>query len=239
MELRSQTKRLCLAALFIAVPLFAQTIDLPVRHAHRFGSCTGALTIDSDGARFVQTGEKRKHDSFQWTWRQIQQLDLTRDRITVLSYRDRELLLGSDEPFNFHFTTTPDVAPLYDTLASYMDQRLSARIALAPVKPLWTISVKRLRKLNPVEGDLVIEDSRILFIATSSGESRVWRDSDIVNIASSSPFSLAITTYERDGDFDFQLRRALDAKQYDALWKRLNRPKGLELISTTKENSNQ
>jgi len=34
---------------------------------------------------------------------------------------------------------------------------------------------------------------------------------------------------------EFQLKAPLDPAKYEALWLRLNRPKGLELISTKKE----
>lgn len=223
----------------MAAPLLAQTIELPVRHSHAIGSCAGALVLNSDGLSFDHAPDKGKRHHFSWAWANIQQLDLVRDRIVVTSYRDRALMFGADQRFEFVFTETPDVRALYSALAARMDQRLTARVALPPAKPLYRVNVKRLRKIHPVEGELVVEASRVLFIATAPGESRVWRNSDLINVSSSNPFSLSVATYERGGDFDFQLKQALDTAQYDALWKRLNRPRGLELISTQMEQTHQ
>jgi hypothetical protein len=69
------------------------------------------------------------------------------------------------------------------------------------------------------------------------GHSRTWRLEDIDNVSSSDPFQLTLVTYERAKaqygsrkNFQFQLKQRLDEKQLEALWKRLNRDKGLEFL---------
>jgi hypothetical protein len=55
-------------------------------------------------------------------------------------------------------------------------------------------------------------------------------------VSSSGPFDLTITTFERDGgpadrrDFHFELKRALAEGEYQALWRRVNQAKGLQIL---------
>ena len=217
----------------LAISAFAaQAKDIDVRHTHWRGGCTGVLHVSDDGVAYEQTSGDDKEHSVRWRWPNIQQLDLVRDRIVITSYRDRALLFGSDKPFEFEFTGTPPMEDLYALFSARMDQRFVARIALPPGDALWRLPAKRLRAIQGVEGELIVERSRVLFVATATGESRVWRDEDIVNISSSGPFSLSVTTHERGGNFEFQLKSPIEKARYDELWKRLNGPRGLDLIST-------
>ena len=233
MAFGSEAKRIGLAALLVCAPLAAETIELGAEHGRWRWRVEGTLRLEDDGARFDAPGQRQA-----WRWAEIQQLELVRDRIILTGYRDRGLVrLYSDERFEFRFTGTPDVERLYAFLAARMDQRLVARVALPPREPLWRVGVKRVRKGRGAQGELIVEPARVLFVAQGRGESRVWRDQEIELISSSGPHQLTLTAREPDENYEFQLKQALDRDQYDALWRRLNRPRGLELLANQpKEN---
>lgn len=235
MELRSQTQRLCLTLFLLVAPLAAEVIELGAVHGRWRARAEGVLRLDDDGVAFSSEVKARR---FRWRWQEVQSLELVRDRIIVTGYRDRGLIhLYADERAEFRFTGTPSVERLYAFLEPRMDQRLIARIALPPREELWRARVKRLRKGRGAQGELIVEPARILFVAQGRGESRVWRDSDIDLISASGPHQLSLTAREPDTHYDFQLKQALDPKLYDALWLRLNRPRGLALLENqpTKE----
>lgn len=233
MALGSEAKRIGIVALLVCAPLAAETIELGAEHGRWRWRVEGKLRLEDDGARFDAPGRR-----LAWRWAEIQQLELVRDRIIVTSYRDRGLVrLYTDERFELRFTGTPDVERLYAFLAARMDQRLVTRVALPPRGPLWRVGVKRVRMGRGAQGELIVEPARVLFVAQGRGESRVWRDQEIELISSSGPHQLTLTAREPDGNYEFQLKQALDQDQYDALWRRLNRPRGLELLANQpKEN---
>lgn len=237
MELRSQTQRLCLTLLLLAAPLAAEVVEIGAAHGRWPKRAEGVLRLDDDGAAFAGRTKTRRLD---WRWREIQSLELVRDRIIITGYRDRGMVrLYADERAEFRFTGTPAVESLYAFLAPRMDQRLVARIALPPREELWRAGVKRIRKARGAHGELIIEPARILFVAQGRGESRVWRDSEIDLISSSGPHQLSITAREPDTHYDFQLKQALDPKRYEALWLRLNRPRGLALLENQQPKETQ
>lgn len=228
MELRSQTQRLCLILALLAAPLAAEVIELGAVHGRLRARAEGVLRMDEEGLSFASEARQRR---FRWRWAEIQRLELVRDRIIVTGYRDRGLVrLYQDERAAFLFTGTPAVDRLYAFLAPRLDQRLIARVALPPAHELWRIPVKRLRKGRGAHGELIVEPDRILFVAQGRGESRVWRDADLDNITSAGPLHLALTAREPGAHYEFQLKQNLDPRRYEALWLRLNRPRGLALL---------
>ncbi len=68
-----------------------------------------------------------------------------------------------------------------------------------------------------------------MYSTERKGASRTWRYSDIDNIATSGPFELTLTTFERAlghygsrKDFSSQLTKPLDERKYTELWRRLH-----------------
>lgn len=233
MAFGSQTKRLGVVALLGCAPLMAESLELGAEHGRWRWRAEGVLRLDDDGLHFNAPGRR-----FMWKWASIQRLELLRDRVIVTGYRDEGWMrLYADEREEFRFTGTPDVEQLYTLTARRMDQRLVARLALPPREALWRLPAKRLRKGRGAHGELIVEPARVLFVAPGHGESRVWRDDEIDLISSSGPHQFALTARAPDGDYEFQLKQALDPEQYEALWRRLNRPRGLELLANQpKEN---
>lgn len=233
MAFGSQTKRLGVVLLLACAPLMAESLELGAEHGRWRWRAEGVLRLDDDGLHFNAPGRR-----FMWKWVSIQRLELLRDRVIVTGYRDEGWMrLYADEREEFRFTGTPDVEQLYAFTARRMDQRLVARLALPPREALWRVRAKRLRKGRGAHGELIIEPARVLFVAQGRGESRVWRDDEIDLISSSGPHQFSLTARAPDGNYEFQLKQALDPEQYEALWRRLNRSRGLELLANQpKEN---
>lgn len=233
---RIETRIVCLIALALA-PASAQSFEYPARHDHWRGGCAGFLRVDADGLSFSQVGGTKLPHQHRWAYQDIQQLEVTDGGVVrLMSYRDRRLLLGKDQPFEFTLDGKPDLTPLYRILRPRLDQRFVARVGDAQGQPLWQLPVKRLARIRGTQGTLAVFADRVVYRTHATGQSRTWRDADLVNISSSGLFQLTVTTLEKRGTFDFQLKQPLNAAHYDALWLRLNGPRGLALISGKKEN---
>lgn len=217
-------------------PALAQNFEYPARHDHWRKGCAGFLRIDADGISFSQVGGKKLPHQHHWAYQDIQQLEVTDGRIIrVMSYRDRRLLLGKDQPFEFTLDGKPDLMLVYRALRTKLDQRFIARVGDVEGQPLWQLPVKRLGRIRGTEGTLAVFGDRVVYHTAATAQSRTWRDADLMNISSAGPFQLTVTTLEKGGTFDFQLKQPLNTAQYDTLWLRLNRPRGLALISGNKE----
>ncbi len=237
MELRTQKTTLGLIVLLL-VPAACAAYEFPARHDHWRGGCAGMLKIDTDGVSFSQIGNKKTPHRWTWNWTQIQQLEIGDGRmVRLLGYRDRPWLAGKDQPFDFYLDGRPDLTPVYQLLRGHLDQRFVVRLADMSGHPLWQLPVKRLAAVRGTEGTLAVFPDRVVYQSASPWASRTWRDADIESISTAGPFQLTVTTLERGGSFDFQLRQSLPPDNYQALWLRLNRPKGLAILSDSKESN--
>ena len=238
MELRSQKTTLSLMILMLA-PAMGFALEFPARHDHWRGGCAGILAFDTDGVSFRQISNKDAPHNWKWGWTDVQQLEIGDGRMVRLTgYRDRPWLAGKDQPFDFYLDGRPDLTPVYQLLRGRLDQRFIVRLADMRGTPLWQLPVKRLGAIRGTEGTLAVFPDRVVYHSSTPWASRTWRDADIDNLSTAGPFQLTVTTFEHGGTFEFQLRQSLPPEQYQALWLRLNRPKGLAILSNLKE-SNQ
>jgi hypothetical protein len=120
-----------------------------------------------------------------------------------------------------------------------LDQRLVAAIPDHLSNILWELPVKHLLRLGGDEGVLQVGSDAIVYKSADKAGSRTWRYEDIENIASSGPFDLTITTFERAKThygnlkgFNFELKRRLEEARYNELWLRLNQSKGLKILNS-------
>ncbi len=202
----------------------------------------GTLTVSDSGISFEETGrgaKKPKHPKlWHWAYPDIEQLKISPKLLTVLTYKDNAWKFGADRQYDFDLVSEGTFTDAYDLLKNRLDQRLVAEIPDKAATPLWEIPVKHLLRFGGDQGVLQVAADAIVYKSQKDGESRTWRYEDIENISSSGPFQLTVTTFERAkthyGDrkgFNFQLKERLDEKKYNALWRRLNQEKGLDLLS--------
>ena len=239
-----RTGIVAILALCVAPGLFAQKeLRFEVRHDHLWKHGDGTLVITERGISFQElTKKKQVRHAFELNYQDIQELKLSPAKLTLVTYKDRKWLLGMDKEYEFTLTPGQSFSEVYTLLKDRLDQRFVAAVADEQVQPLWEIPVKLLGRVAGSEGVLQVGPARIVYKTTKKGQSRTWRYGDIENISTSGPFQLTLTTYERAKThygnlkgFNFQLKQALDEKQFNLLWRRLNQTKGLELLTSAQE----
>lgn len=233
----------------VALSLHAAEFRLKVRHDHMRPrkDQTAAMVLDERGVSFQEQSRNRKktpedlHHG-RWDYQDIEQLFLSPEKITVVTYRDRKWALGVDQVYEFALLPGQDVRPVYELLKGRLDRRFVAAIADAGIDELWALPVKLLGKVIGSQGTLRFGRDRIVYVTDRKGASRTWRYQDIENLSSSDPYQLTVTTYERAvahygsrKGFNFQLKQPLDEKRFNLVWRRLNAVHGLELLSSIPE----
>ncbi len=211
---------------------------------------SGTLVITERGISYQETSKKKDQKPqdlhhAQWEYQDIQQLLVAPQKLSIVTYKDRKWLLGMDQQWEFRLPPGQSFDATYKLLKNRLDQRFVAAFAEGEIRPLWEIPVKLLGRIKGSEGILKMAADRIVYRTDAKDESRTWRLEDIENVSSSGPFQLTVTTYERAKShygnlkgFNFQLKRAMNEKQYNQLWRRLNQDKGLEFLKTYQEREN-
>ena len=75
--------------------------------------------------------------------------------------------------------------------------------------------------LGGCEGQLSVEEERLIYLTDHARDNRVWKLRDIETIGSPDPYHLRVTTYNET--FTFDLKSPLDPKVYDLIWKSVYR----------------
>ena len=232
--------------------VLAAEVHFDVRHERALRDHPGILTIDDAGVSYQQVltekqqKKKRKKppelESVHFDYQDIQELWLSPEKLVLVTYQDRPRLLGIDKEYEFFVAGERSFAEAYPILKDKLDQRFIAALADPEAAVLWEIPVKLQGLLQGSEGLLQVGPDRIVYKTDREGHSRTWRYQDVENISRSGPFQLTITTYERAKThygslkgFSFQLKQRLDEKRYELLWKRLNREKGLQFLTSQQE----
>ena len=215
------------ASCLILAGAAAWASQFPVRHEHLRKGCAGVMTVDEGGVSFAGRG---KH-AWTWKYQDIQELKLSPHRIHILTYEDSRTWLGIDR--EYEFTGNIPSGDLYEVLRQRMDRRFVAEMERPVEAPTWSVAVKHLRRMVGSEGTLAVGADAIVYATRAEGEARTWRYSDIVNISSSGPFQLTITTFERArshyGDrkgFNFELKEPITEARYNELWLQIEKKNG-------------
>lgn len=236
--LRTEKRAACFA-FWLVTALGAQPLEFAVRHDHRWRDRPGILRIAPEGISYQEASAKKpSQHRWSWAWHEIQQLYLSEDRLTILSYQDNLWQLGADRRYSFLRAGGPPFSRAYPWLRQQMDQRLVVALADDSQPCLWEVPVKLQGRLRGSHGVLRVSEDTIVYRSDRRGQSRTWRYTDIDNLTSSGPFELTIVTFERSlwhyGGrrlFQFQLKEPLDPERYNELWLRWQqRAKGLRLL---------
>ena len=211
-------------------------------HIQKAGG-VGALKLDATGVSFEESykaGKAPKHPhAWHWAYQDIEQLKIEPKSLTVLTYQSNKWKLGADRVYDFDLVSEKTFEDAAAYLKSRLDQRFVAAVAESQALVLWEIPAKHHEGLGGDEGVLQAGAKDITYKSEKKGESRTWRYEDIDNIASSGPFDLTITTFERARrdygsrkQFNFELKQRLEEDRYNDLWLRLNQSKGLKVLTS-------
>jgi hypothetical protein len=237
MEYRSQKATVRILMFAMAATAWGQELTFEVRHQRLLKDHAGRLTLDQTGVEYRRA---ERQETARWDYQDIQELWLSPEKVVIVPYKDRKWFLGVDKEFEFYIAgRDQSCSPAYEFLKGKLDQRFIAAFADPASDTLWEIPVKLQGVLQGSEGVLQIGPDRIVYKTDQRGQSRTWRYADIENAGTSGPFQLTLTTYERAKmhygslkGFNFQLKQRLDDERFNLLWRRLNRAKGLEYLTT-------
>ena len=81
--------------------------------------------------------------------------------------------------------------------------------------------VRHRHRLGGCEGQLSVEEERLIYLTDHASDNRVWKLPEIETLGSADPYHLRVTTYNET--FTFDLKSPLDPKVYDSLWKKIYR----------------
>jgi hypothetical protein len=192
--------------------------QFPARHQHWNGFCAGTLTVDSNGIRFK--GPKGR--AWNWPYKDIQRLTLSRGSIHILSYKDNSWMPGKD--VSYTFTGEFPIEALERQWSAKLDQRFVAAVSLedASGPPDFQFPVKQLALTKGTQGILTFGANAVVYDTPSAP--RTWRYTDIQFISSANPFQLTITTLEKQ--FHFQLKQAITEPIYNQLWLEIEKKNG-------------
>jgi hypothetical protein len=193
----------------------------------------GALRFSESEVRWTPAHGR----GFALAYGELQRLVMEPRAIEITGYADRAWRLGADAHWRFRLNQDAG-AELYALLRAKLDSRFAPRWAEPPGAVLWSVPAKLASGRFPAgnwgaEGVLEVGSGRIVFRSDRAGMARTWLDREIDNVRFEAPFRLVLEV--REGgvsvERELTLKRELDPRLYDALWRRLNRPRGLELLN--------
>jgi hypothetical protein len=246
MEFRSEAKSgncltmgvLLLAAIFAPAGL-AEGHTYEVRHRHWHGGAPGTLNVSADGISYQERVKKNKTDSRQWRYEEIQQITVSPTELRILTYEDSKWELGRDREYVFDRLPQNLAAETYALWTGKLDQRFIAGVPEPASGAEWTAGAKLDQGLAGPVGTLTLGKDWVVFDAGKRGGSRSWRLMDIENISHTGPLDFTVTTAEKAGrfrggmrDFHFQLQQRLPEDKYNALWREINRSRGLVFLDS-------
>ena len=232
--------------------LGAADLNYEVRHHRALKDHVGVLTISDKGVGYQQLKPTKKQstdqrkppklEAIQFNYQDIQELWVSPNKIVLVTYKDRKWLFGIDKEFEFVLPEGKTFEAAFTMLKDKLDRRFVAAMADLQTQAEWELPVKRLGTITGSEGILVFGSDRVVYKTTSPRQSRTWRFQDIENVSTSDRYQLTLTTYERAKThygsmkgFNFQLKQPLDEKLFEELWKKLNRGRGLQFLTSIEE----
>ena len=234
MAFRTKTKA-CAGVAACMILTAGQVMAAPaynVEHKHLRHGGAGTLRIDENSISFDEPGKQAKH-SRSWKYDDIQELTLGPDTLRIVTYEDNKWELGRDRVYLFDKIPASLAADWYPVFRARLDARFVAALADAAITPEWQIPAKLAHGRAGSQGVLLVGAEGVVYKSSQAGESRTWRLRDLENVSSSGAFDLTISTHERE--FRFQLKHELDAARYQELWLRVNRARGLQLLTSNSQ----
>jgi hypothetical protein len=173
----------------------------------------GTLAFDGNGIEF-----RSKRFSRRWPYAEVKSFDLMARRLILTDYENRSHHWPGERRFRFE-------------LASPVPAEVAAELARAVVKPvrnrdtdprapcIFTIAARHGTRFGGSNGTLRFREEGIDYTTSTGSDNRSWRWADIQTLACPDPYHLRIGAYREI--FNFDLKRALRAEEFDRLWDKL------------------
>ncbi len=224
---------------FTAPASGADAFSFEAEHKRLLRNRVGELTITAEGIAFQ--AEKGEDQSHRWSFDEIQELRVESPRrIRILSYEDVRWNLNRDRRFTFELIEgeiTPEVVVF---LAERIPTPLATAVFPEPERVLVRIPAKHGHGLGGgCDGEVIVAEEAVFYLTPHTGHSRWWPLEQIESVGARSEYDFRVDT--REGGFHFQLKRPLERRIFEDLWRRLHEPDSWldSLTGTAEEGSSR
>ena len=197
----------------------AEPFEFRVKHDHTLGSCDGKLIANEREIRYEATDGKHPQT---WAYIDIQKLDVASPtRLVLKTFESHSWKrLERDKVFEFSLLEGKLGPDQQEFLRAKLSRPMVARLVEKTASSTLLL-VRHRHRLGGCEGQLSVEQDRLMYLTDHSSDNRVWKLRDIETLGSPDPYHLRVTTYNET--FTFDLKSPLDPKVYDSLWKKIYR----------------
>ena len=198
----------------------AESFDFRVKHDHTPGSCEGKLVASDKEIRYEATNGKHSRT---WAYIDIQKLDVVSPTRVVLKTFESQSWrkLERDKAFDFSLLEGKLTPEHQEFLRGKLSRPMVARLVEKEVQSSALLPVRHRHRLGGCEGQLSVEEERLIYLTDHSSDNRAWKLREIETMGSPDPYHLRVTTYNET--FTFDLKSPLDPRLYDSLWKKIYR----------------
>lgn len=202
---------------------FAEPMEFRVTHDHSLGSCEGQLVLTDRDIRYEASNGKHSRS---WAYIDIQKLDVASPmRLVLKTFESHSWKkLESDKVFEFSLLDAKLGPEQQEFLREKLKRPMVARLAEKSDQEFDILLVRHRHRLGGCEGQLSVEEERLIYLTDHAKDNRVWKLRDIETLGAPDPYQLRVTTYNET--FTFDLKSPLDPKVYDSIWRKVYRLAG-------------
>lgn len=209
----------------------AESFEFRVKHDHTLGSCEGKLMAGYRELRYEAADGKHSQS---WAYIDIQKLDVASPtRLVLKTFQSRSWpRFEKDKVFDFSVVEGKLTPEHQEFFRAKLSRPMVARLVEKAEQNPTLLLVRHRHRLGGCEGQLSVEEERLIYLTDHASDNRVWKLREIETLGSPDPYHLRVTTYNET--FTFDLKSPLDQKTYDFLWKKIYR---LESAQASKRES--
>lgn len=220
----------CLALARVAQ---AESFEFRVKHDHTLGSCEGKLIAGDREIRYEADDGKHSQG---WAYIDIQKLDVvSATRLVLRTFRSESWKkLEKDKVFDFSLLEGKLTPEHQEDLRAKLSRPLVGRLVEKADRGSTLLPVRHRHRLGGCEGQLSVEEDRLIYLTDHARDNRVWKLGEIEAIGSPDPYHLRVATYNET--FTFDLKSPLDEKVYNALWRKVYRLEDIQALGRESQN---
>jgi len=197
----------------------ADSFEFRVKHDHTLGSCEGKLVATDREFRYEAANGKHSRT---WAYIDIQKLDVASfTRLVLKTFESQSWKrLETDKVFEFSLVDGKVTPEQQEFLRAKLSRPMVARLVEKADNSIL-LPVRHRHALGGCEGQLSVEEERLIYLTDHASDNRAWKLRDIETLGLPDPYHLRVTTYNET--FTFDLKSPLDSTTYDPLWKKIYR----------------
>jgi len=173
----------------------------------------GTLIFDANGIEF-----RAKRFAGRWPYAEVKSFDLGARRLVLTDYESWSHHRHGERHFRFDLAT-PVPPPVAAGLTQAVGKPVRNRDPDSAAQSLFAIAARHGARFGGSNGILRFREEGIDYITPTKSDSRSWRWADIQTLACLDPYHLRVGGYRET--FEFDLKRALGAEEFDRLWDKL------------------